>query len=66
MEKQDYNIDDYSNFSINEVNSMKVNNQLDMLLQKKTEDPVTKIKSKIYIRYYVIVVIVSYSLSRAI
>jgi DNA-directed RNA polymerase subunit H (RpoH/RPB5) len=52
MEKQDYNIDDYSNFSINEVNSMKVNNQLDMLLQKKTEDPVTKIKSKIYIRYY--------------
>lgn len=52
MEKQDYNIDDYSNFSINEVNSMKVNNQLDMLLQKKTEDPVTKINSKIYIRYY--------------
>lgn len=52
MEKQDYNIDDYSNFSINEVNSMKVNNQLDMLLQKKKEDPVTKIKSKIYIRYY--------------
>ena len=52
IEKQDYNIYDYSNFSINEVNSMKVNNQLDMLLQKKTEDPVTKIKSKIYIRYY--------------
>jgi len=52
MEKQGYNVDDYSNFSINEVNSMKQNNQLDMLLEKKEEDPATKRKNKIYIRYY--------------
>ena len=52
MEKQGYNTEDYSNFSINEVNSMKQNNQLDMLLEKKEEDQVTKRKNKIYIRYY--------------
>ena len=52
METQGYNTEDYSNFSINEVNSMKQNNQLDMLLEKKEEDQVTKRKNKIYIRYY--------------
>jgi DNA-directed RNA polymerase subunit H (RpoH/RPB5) len=52
MEKQGYNIEDYSNFSINEVNSMKSNNQLDMLLEKKEPDINTKRKNKIYIRYY--------------
>jgi DNA-directed RNA polymerase subunit H len=31
---------------------MKQNNQLDMLLEKKEENPVTKRKNKIYIRYY--------------
>jgi len=52
MDKQGYNIEDYSNFSINEVNSMNQNNQLDMLLEKKVENPITKRKNKIYIRYY--------------
>ena len=52
MRRQGYNIEDYDNFSINEVNSMKLNNQLDMLLEKKDEDPITKKKDKIYIRYY--------------
>ena len=52
MKKQGYIVDDYSNFSVNEVNSMKQNNQLDMLLEMKDEDPVTKRKNKIYIRYY--------------
>jgi len=52
MKKQGYNVDDYSNFSINEVNSMKQNNQLDMLLEMKDAHPVTKRKNKIYIRYY--------------
>ena len=52
MGKQGYNIEDYGNFSVNEVNSMKQNNQLDMLLEKKEENPVTKRKNKIYIRYY--------------
>jgi DNA-directed RNA polymerase subunit H len=52
MEKQGYNTNDYSNFSITEVNSMKQNNQLDILLEKKDVDPVTKRKNKIYICYY--------------
>ena len=53
MEKQGYNVDDYSHFSINEVNSMKQNNQLDMLLkQKEDESDTVKRKNKIYIRYY--------------
>ena len=52
MGKQGYNVEDYTNFSVSEVNSMKQHNQLDMLLEKNTEDPVTKRKNKIYIRYY--------------
>jgi len=53
MDKQGYNIDDYSNFSINEVNYMKQNNQLDILLEKKNENSDSlKRKSKIYIRFY--------------
>lgn len=49
MEKQGYNINEYANFSINEVNSMKQNNQLDMLLET-ADDKIDK--KKIYIRYY--------------
>jgi DNA-directed RNA polymerase subunit H (RpoH/RPB5) len=53
MDKQGYNVDDYSNFSINEVNSMKQNNQLDILLEKKQNDSGDiKRKQKIYIRFY--------------
>lgn len=44
MESQGYNINDYSNFSINEVNSMFNNDQMDMLLENDDE-------KKIYIRY---------------
>jgi DNA-directed RNA polymerase subunit H (RpoH/RPB5) len=47
--KQGYNINDYANFSVNEVNSMKQNNQLDMLLEMNDENVE---KKKIYIRYY--------------
>lgn len=52
MKKQGYNVEDYANFSISEVNSMKTNNQLDMLLEKTEENPVTKRKNKVYIRYH--------------
>jgi len=52
MDKQKYNVKDYTNFSINEINTMKQNNQLDMLLEKIDEDAITKRKPKIYIRYY--------------
>ena len=31
MDKQGYNTNDYANFSINEVNSMKQNNQFKLL-----------------------------------
>jgi DNA-directed RNA polymerase subunit H (RpoH/RPB5) len=53
MDKQGYNVSEYANFSINEVNSMKLNNQLDMLLET-TDDKITNEnpKKKIYIRYY--------------
>jgi DNA-directed RNA polymerase subunit H (RpoH/RPB5) len=53
MQKQGYNVNDYANFSINEVNSMKLNNQLDMLLET-SDDKVTdeNPKKKIYIRFY--------------
>ena len=49
MKKQEYNIDDYDNFSINEVNSMSQNKQLDILVEKNDENGS---KKKIYIRYY--------------
>jgi DNA-directed RNA polymerase subunit H (RpoH/RPB5) len=52
MQAQDYGVGDYDGFSVNEVNTMKTNNQLDMILEKVNEDPTTKLKSKIYIRYY--------------
>lgn len=46
MKKQNYNVDEYSNFSINEVNSMFQNNQLDIKLEKNTKE------NKAYIHYY--------------
>ena len=52
MKRQNYNVGDYVNFSINEVNSMLQNNQLDMLLEKETPNETTNRKNKIYISYY--------------
>jgi len=52
MKRQNYNVGDYVNFSVNEVNSMLQNNQLDMLLEKEVPDETTNRKSKIYISYY--------------
>jgi DNA-directed RNA polymerase subunit H (RpoH/RPB5) len=53
MAKQGYNINDYANFSVSEVNSMKQNNQLDMLLETSDENVTPENpKRKIYIRYY--------------
>ena len=53
LKKQNYKIGDYEGFSINEVNTMKTNNQLDMMLIKEEQD-INKnmIQTKIYIRYY--------------
>jgi len=52
MKNLDYNVKDYESFTNSEVNSMFQNKQLDMLLEKNEEDPKTKRKNKIYIRYY--------------
>ena len=52
MKKQGYNVDEYDNFSVNDVNSMFQNKQLDMLLEQKEPDAGEKRKKKIYIGYY--------------
>ena len=52
MEEQGYNVDDYAQFSFNELTAMYQNKQLDLLLEKREEDPSTKRKNKIYIRFY--------------
>ena len=61
MLKQDYIVIDYQNFSVNEINTMKLNNQLDMILEKKlvsnntnenADDNIQPLTKKIYIKYY--------------
>jgi len=52
MHSQNYNIIDYEGFSINEINIMYKNNQLDFILEKNDENEITKQKDKIYIKYY--------------
>jgi DNA-directed RNA polymerase subunit H len=51
IEKQGYNVDEYIGFSVNEVNTMKNNNQLDMILEK---DKNTANVKKIYVKYYLV------------
>jgi DNA-directed RNA polymerase subunit H len=47
---QKYQVQDYENFSINEVNAMYINNQLDLVVEKT--DLSTQHKRKIYVRFY--------------
>ena len=54
MDSQGYNIYDNFEFSINEINAMFTNKQLDMILEKNIENEKTKKKNKIYIRYYLV------------
>lgn len=49
MKSNGFNIDDYSQFSIQELNAMQQNNQLDMLLEKDKDNNVRKV----YIRYFI-------------
>lgn len=54
MERQGFDVSGYANFSVSEINAMKQNNQLDMLLEEKTE-PTSENSArhkKMYIRYY--------------
>jgi DNA-directed RNA polymerase subunit H (RpoH/RPB5) len=46
LEAQDYNVDDYLGFSINEIDAMLTNSQLDMLMSHKTNG------KKVYVKYY--------------
>ena len=64
MKRQDYITSEYEGFSVNEINTMKTNNQLDMILEKNNlqtndkqitgemyDDDNTS-RNKIYIKYY--------------
>ena len=46
LQKQGYDTEDYISFSMNEIDAMLTNSQLDMLLTHKEK------KTKIYIKYY--------------
>jgi len=63
MKAQNYIVTDYEGFSVNEINTMKTNNQLDMILEKNIDDNKEKDnkdlqekddeeQEKIYIKYY--------------
>jgi DNA-directed RNA polymerase subunit H len=52
MKKLEYNVSDYEHFSVNEVNTMFQNKQMDMLLEKNKEDPQTGRKNKVYVLFY--------------
>ena len=58
MDKQGFNTSEYSNFSINEINAMTQNNQLDMILTEKptntenNNEATSSSTKKCYISYY--------------
>ena len=54
MDRQGYDVSGYSNFSVSEINAMKQNNQLDILLETKPDSSGEKSQNgkKVYIRYY--------------
>ena len=67
MKKQKYSTVDYTGFSVNEINTMKTNNQLDMILEKSSKKSTDQNgntnengnigveptnNQKIYIKYY--------------
>ena len=50
MHKQGYNTDEYKNFSINEVNAMFQNKQLDMLLEKSNDNFITSKVNNLFLK----------------
>ncbi len=46
LKNQGYNVDDYANFSINEIDVMYKQNQMDMLLERESD------QRKIYVKYH--------------
>ena len=49
LESRGYEVDDYNLFSINEIDAMYKNNQLDMLIDEETDN---EDKKKVYIKYH--------------
>ena len=49
----DFEISGFEQFSINEINTLYNNKQLDIILEKNTENPKTNRKQKIYIKYHI-------------
>lgn len=52
MRYQSFNVEDYNNFSINEVYTMFQNKQLDMLLERSENPSLQLPKKKTYIKYH--------------
>ena len=46
LEDRGYDVNDYNKFSINEIDAMFVNNQLDMLVKH------SKTENQVYVKYY--------------
>jgi len=46
LEKQDYDVEEYENFNINEIDAMTATGQLDMIVSNKIN------KRKVYVKYY--------------
>lgn len=51
MSRLGYSVDDYSGFGVADINTMKTNNQLDMILEKSLDNDET-LKTKVYVKYY--------------
>jgi DNA-directed RNA polymerase subunit H (RpoH/RPB5) len=52
LKYQGYNVDDYDDFSINEVYTMYQNKQLDMFVERKENETLSIKKKKAYIKYH--------------
>lgn len=52
MKARGYDVASHEHFSINEINSMKDNEQMDMLIKQERDDADTGRKNSIYIHYY--------------
>lgn len=52
LESQGFIVDDYKNFSVAEINSKFANNQLDIMVEAKNENPDTGKKRKAYVMFH--------------
>lgn len=52
LQTQKYKTSEYTGFSVNDINTMKTNNQLDMILSKEKEGDTDGKETKIYVKYY--------------